>query len=150
MGRPVFLSCIESSHQTPIFQHCYPFISCRLNLQLTRRIEYLSLAVSNAKSTPNLTTKSENGEIFSFLTDLEEKLEVAQVQIEVLQNVLDLSDDQFDLNNHHNEDRNAGPTKEDVVQVLQSRLLTISEVSPCPFANTILVSSSYLSTVEIN
>ncbi|KAA1134742.1 hypothetical protein PGTUg99_013030 [Puccinia graminis f. sp. tritici] len=99
-----------------------------LNLQLPRRIEYLSLAVSNAKSTPNLTTKSENGEVFSFLTDIEEKLEVAQVQVEVLQNVLDLSDDQFQLNHHHHQDQNAGQTKEVILQVLQSRLLTISEI----------------------
>ncbi|EFP89244.1 uncharacterized protein PGTG_15085 [Puccinia graminis f. sp. tritici CRL 75-36-700-3] len=99
-----------------------------LNLQLPRRIEYLSLAVSNAKSTPNLITKSENGEVFSFLTDIEEKLEVAQVQVEVLQNVLDLSDDQFQLNHHHHQDQNAGQTKEVILQVLQSRLLTISEI----------------------
>ncbi|WAQ92935.1 hypothetical protein PtA15_17A417 [Puccinia triticina] len=99
-----------------------------LNLQLPRRIEYLSLAVSNAKSTPNLTTKSENGEVFSFLTDIEEKLEVAQVQVEVLQNVLDLSDDQFHLNHHHNEEQDASQTKEVILQVLQARLLTISEI----------------------
>ncbi|PLW37309.1 hypothetical protein PCANC_15434 [Puccinia coronata f. sp. avenae] len=97
-----------------------------VKLQLPRRIEYLSLAVSNAKSTPNLMSKSENGEVFSFLTDIEEKLEVAQVQVEVLQNVLDLSDDQFHVNHQHNEDR--GPTKEDVVNVLQSGLLTISDI----------------------
>ncbi|KAH9446801.1 hypothetical protein Pst134EA_030705 [Puccinia striiformis f. sp. tritici] len=98
-----------------------------LDLQLPRRIEYLSLAVSNAKSTPNLMTKSENGEVFSFLTDIEEKLEVAQVQVEVLQNVLDLGDDQFQLNNQP-EEQDSSQTKEVILQVLQSRLLTISEI----------------------
>ncbi|KAI9603600.1 hypothetical protein KEM48_000900 [Puccinia striiformis f. sp. tritici PST-130] len=77
-----------------------------LDLQLPRRIEYLSLAVSNAKSTPNLMTKSENGEVFSFLTDIEEKLEL----------------------NNQPEEQDSSQTKEVILQVLQSRLLTISEI----------------------
>lgn len=99
-----------------------------LNLQLSRRIEYLSLAVSNAKSTPNLITKSDNEEVFSFLTDIEERLEVAQVQVEVLQNVLDLSEEQFSFTNRNNEDRNFSQPKEAILQVLNSKLLTISEL----------------------
>ncbi|KAG0142966.1 hypothetical protein CROQUDRAFT_96882 [Cronartium quercuum f. sp. fusiforme G11] len=84
-----------------------------LPLSLPRRIEYLSLAVSNAKSSPSLTSNSENGGAFAFLTDLEEKLDVAQVQVEVLQNVLDLE---------------GGADNEAVTESLQRRLLTISEL----------------------
>ncbi|KAH7340172.1 Non-repetitive/WGA-negative nucleoporin C-terminal-domain-containing protein [Rhizoctonia solani] len=52
------------------------------DLDLEARIEYLSLAVSNAKSHPS----SEYGQhetAVEFLSDLEDKLEVAQVQLEV-------------------------------------------------------------------
>jgi Non-repetitive/WGA-negative nucleoporin C-terminal len=55
---------------------------CRFNLSLDKRIEYLTLAVNNAKSHPS----SEFGRhetAVEFLTDLEEKLEVAQVQREI-------------------------------------------------------------------
>jgi nuclear pore complex protein Nup155 len=49
--------------------------------KLAKRVEYLSLALSNAKSyVPG--ARSENGE---FLRDLEERLEVAQVQLELRQ-----------------------------------------------------------------
>ncbi|CAE6524856.1 unnamed protein product [Rhizoctonia solani] len=52
------------------------------DLDLETRIEYLSLAVSNAKSHP----RSEYGQhetAVEFLSDLEDKLEVAQVQLEI-------------------------------------------------------------------
>ncbi|CAE6434276.1 unnamed protein product [Rhizoctonia solani] len=52
------------------------------DLDLEARIEYLSLAVSNAKSHPS----SEYGQhetAVEFLSDLEDKLEVAQVQLEI-------------------------------------------------------------------
>ncbi|CAE6420224.1 unnamed protein product [Rhizoctonia solani] len=52
------------------------------DLDLESRIEYLSLAVSNAKSHPS----SEYGQhetAVEFLSDLEDKLEVAQVQLEI-------------------------------------------------------------------
>ncbi|KDN49286.1 hypothetical protein RSAG8_01988, partial [Rhizoctonia solani AG-8 WAC10335] len=52
------------------------------DLDLETRIEYLSLAVSNAKSHPS----SEYGQhetAVEFLSDLEDKLEVAQVQLEI-------------------------------------------------------------------
>jgi nuclear pore complex protein Nup155 len=54
----------------------------RSDLDLESRIEHLSLAVSNAKSHPS----SEYGQhetAVEFLTDLEDKLEVAQVQLEI-------------------------------------------------------------------
>ena len=55
---------------------------CSCSLTVDRRIEYLTLAVNNAKSHPS----SEFGRhetAVEFLTDLEEKLEVAQVQREI-------------------------------------------------------------------
>ncbi|KAI8458959.1 Non-repetitive/WGA-negative nucleoporin C-terminal-domain-containing protein [Phakopsora pachyrhizi] len=88
-----------------------------LSLPLSRRIEYLSLAISNAKSSPHLT--SGDGEAFTFLTDVEERLDVAQVQVEILQNVMDVGEEDFNP---------ALGRKEDVVDVLQRRLLTISEL----------------------
>jgi hypothetical protein len=55
----------------------------RFKLTLDQRIEFLSLAVGNAKSHPMSQTDREANAL-SFLTDLEEKLEVAQVQAEIL------------------------------------------------------------------
>ncbi|KAG9098896.1 hypothetical protein FS749_002674 [Ceratobasidium sp. UAMH 11750] len=52
------------------------------DLDLERRIEYLSLAVSNAKSHPSSEYRQQETAV-EFLTDLEDKLEVAQVQLEI-------------------------------------------------------------------
>ncbi|KAJ1658460.1 hypothetical protein IWQ61_002303 [Dispira simplex] len=49
-------------------------------LQLPARMEYLSLAVGNARSSMNGPLRREG---FALLQDLEEKLEVAQIQLEV-------------------------------------------------------------------
>ncbi|KAG0656686.1 hypothetical protein C6P46_006988 [Rhodotorula mucilaginosa] len=49
-------------------------------LALHQRVEYLSLAVGNAKSQVPSTSR---GDTVQFLTEVEEKLEVAQVQIEI-------------------------------------------------------------------
>ncbi|GAA6057256.1 hypothetical protein JCM3770_003825 [Rhodotorula araucariae] len=51
-------------------------------LSLQKRVEYLSLAVGNAKSQLP-SGSSARGDAVQFLTDVEEKLEVAQVQIEI-------------------------------------------------------------------
>ncbi|KAM0752957.1 nucleoporin-domain-containing protein [Meredithblackwellia eburnea MCA 4105] len=48
-------------------------------LSLAKRVEYLSLAVGNAKS----QLPSTQGDAVQFLTEVEEKLEVAQVQIDI-------------------------------------------------------------------
>ncbi|KIM34387.1 hypothetical protein M408DRAFT_94881 [Serendipita vermifera MAFF 305830] len=56
-----------------------------LPLDLSKRIEYLSLAVSNGKSHASEYSRQESaGE---FLTEVEEQLEVAQIQLEVLREV---------------------------------------------------------------
>ncbi|KAK4336201.1 Nucleoporin NUP157 [Rhodotorula toruloides] len=62
-------SVLASLAETPAFP-----------LSLQKRVEYLSLAVGNAKSQ---IPSSSRGDAVQFLTDVEEKLEVAQVQIEI-------------------------------------------------------------------
>ncbi|THH34060.1 hypothetical protein EUX98_g164 [Antrodiella citrinella] len=52
------------------------------DIPLDSRLEYLTLAVGNAKSHP-ISTSGNHEEALAFLTDLEEKLEVAQVQLEL-------------------------------------------------------------------
>ncbi|XP_077969672.1 nuclear pore complex protein Nup155-like [Styela clava] len=54
---------------------------------LTRRVEYLSRAKMNGKSATTITTASEGGQL---LHDLEEKLEVAQLQMQILQTLEEL------------------------------------------------------------
>ncbi|EGF98122.1 uncharacterized protein MELLADRAFT_118593 [Melampsora larici-populina 98AG31] len=83
-----------------------------LPLPLSRRIEYLSLAINNAKSSTHL-----NGEGFEFVIEIEEKLEVGQVQVEVLQNIIDSEEE---------EEREEGVRQ--ILDQLQRRLYTISEL----------------------
>lgn len=87
-----------------------------LQLPLPQRLEYLTLAVSNAKSSGSSRS---SGQSVEFLTDLEEKLEVAQVQLEVARTV-------------HESDEMTPELKTELLARLNERLLTISEVSP-PF-----------------
>ena len=54
----------------------------RFSLSLSQRIEYLTLAVGNAKSHP-VSAGGKHESAISFLTDLEEKLDVSQVQLEI-------------------------------------------------------------------
>ena len=54
----------------------------RFNLSLDKRVEYLTLAVSNAKSHP-VSVGGRHETAIAFLTDLDEKLEVAHVQLEL-------------------------------------------------------------------
>ncbi|OSD03533.1 nucleoporin [Trametes coccinea BRFM310] len=56
--------------------------STDFNLSLETRLEYLTLAVGNAKSHP-VSIGGRHETAIAFLTDLEEKLEVAQVQLEL-------------------------------------------------------------------
>lgn len=57
------------------------------NLSLDTRLEYLTLAVGNAKSHP-VSVGGRHETAIAFLTDLEEKLEVAQVQLELYNTLL--------------------------------------------------------------
>ena len=59
----------------------------RFDLHLDARLEYLTLAVANAKSHP-ISVGGRHETAIAFLTDLEEKLEVAQVQLEIYSTLL--------------------------------------------------------------
>lgn len=83
----------------------------RFNLTIQKRVEYLSLAVGNAKS----QYPSNRGESVEFLTDIEEKLEVAQVQIEIYREISEST-------NLRNEEKGQWLAK------LEGGLLTISDV----------------------
>ena len=85
-----------------------------LPLPIHKRVEYLSLAVGNAKSQlPSSTNKT--GDSVQFLTNCEEKLEVAQVQIEIYRAI-----EESDLDPGR---------KADVRAQLEKGLYTISDVS---------------------
>lgn len=65
-----------------LFNHGY-----RFDLHLETRLEYLTLAVGNAKSHP-ISIGGRHETAIAFLTDLEERLEVAQVQLEIYNTLL--------------------------------------------------------------
>jgi hypothetical protein len=85
--------------------------SLSLPLSLQKRVEYLSLAVGNAKSQ---IPSSSRGDAVQFLTDVEEKLEVAQVQIEIFRAI-----EEGDL---------PADEKQQWLEKVEERLLTISEL----------------------
>lgn len=68
--------------------------STELELTLFQRIEYLTLASNNARSATAMSTNGSHGNYstVSFVAEIEEKLEVAQVQVEVYRAVKELSD----------------------------------------------------------
>lgn len=80
-------------------------------LALHQRVEYLSLAVGNAKSQVPSTSR---GDTVQFLTEIEEKLEVAQVQIEIFRAIEEGSLPQDE--------------KQQWLDKVEDRLFTISEV----------------------
>ena len=59
----------------------------RFDIDLDSRLEYLTLAVANAKSHP-ISAGGRHETAITFLTDLEEKLDVAQVQLEIYHTLL--------------------------------------------------------------
>jgi len=73
----------------------------------------LTLAVANAKSHP-ISAGGRHETAIAFLTDLEEKLEVAQVQLEVYYKLLPHADD--------------APEVGEKVKLLSERLFTMTEV----------------------
>ena len=87
--------------------------SCSIDLSLDARLEYLTLAVGNAKSHP-ISVGGRHETAIAFLTDLEEKLDVAQVQLEVYNALVP----------HLNDPGEAG----EKVRILSKTLLTMSEV----------------------
>ncbi|KAF8832270.1 hypothetical protein HHX47_DHR1001833 [Lentinula edodes] len=87
--------------------------STEFQLQLDNRLEYLTLAVGNAKSHP-VSAGGRHETAIAFLTDLEEKLEVAQVQLEMYSTLLP----------HVNDASEVGVK----INALASRLYTMSEL----------------------
>lgn len=76
-------------------------------------MEYLTLAVANAKSHP-ISAGGRHETAIAFLTDLEEKLDVAQVQLEIYQ-----------ILGPHMED---APEVGQRIKALNTRLFTMTEV----------------------
>jgi nuclear pore complex protein Nup155 len=90
-----------------------PDISFSFDLSLNQRLEYLTLAVGNAKSHP-VSVGGRHETAIAFLTELEEKLEVAQVQLEVYNT----------LQPHIDDDPHVGNR----IRLLNKKLLPVSEV----------------------
>jgi nuclear pore complex protein Nup155 len=80
---------------------------------LEARLEYLTLAVSNAKSHP-VTVNGKHEAAISFLTEIEDQLEVTRVQMELYQTLAPR--------------RGEGGEVQEKILLLQKRLFTITEV----------------------
>lgn len=87
--------------------------SAEFQLPLEKRVEYLTLAVANAKSHP-ISAGGRHETAIAFLTDLEEKLEVAQVQLEVLTTLAPHMEDSPEVRDH--------------IVKLSERLFTMTEI----------------------
>ncbi|KAJ7071105.1 nucleoporin, partial [Mycena amicta] len=87
--------------------------STQFAISLDSRIEYLTLAVANAKAHP-ISIGGKHETAIAFLTDLEEKLEVAQVQVEIYNSLAPHIDDSEVVGNR--------------INALTVRLFTISEL----------------------
>jgi len=87
--------------------------STQFDIHLDARLEYLTLAVGNAKSHP-ISMGGRHETAIAFLTDLEEKLDVAQVQLEIYNTLLP----------HINDAAEVGQR----INLLSKRLLTMSEL----------------------
>jgi hypothetical protein len=85
----------------------------RFDLDLSARLEYLTLAVANAKSHP-ISATGRHETAIAFLTDLEEKLDVAQVQLEIYNTLLPHVNDAVEVGER--------------IRLLSKRLFTMTEV----------------------
>jgi nuclear pore complex protein Nup155 len=92
----------------------HPLTDNRFDLHLDARIEYLTLAVANAKSHP-ISIGGRHETAIAFLTDLEEKLDVAQVQLEIYNTLLP----------HVND----APEVGERIKSLSTQLFTMTDVS---------------------
>lgn len=108
-GRVHRVSLFPSAFVSPsLTDHLYSF-----GLKLEERVEYLSRAISNAKSTSMDGSRRQDSDS-EFLSDLQDKLDVASVQLELLPRVYRAVPD---------------AAKNPQVLDLASRLMTITEVS---------------------
>lgn len=93
--------------------HPFTFLDIRFDLTLDARLEYLTLAVGNAKSHP-VAVGGRHEDAISFLTELEEELEVAQVQLELYHTLFPRI--------------NEGGEVEEKIRFLITRLFNVTEV----------------------
>ena len=94
-------------------------VVCRFDVDLDSRLEHLTLAVANAKSHP-ISAGGRHETAITFLTDLEEKLDVAQVQLEIYHTLLP----------HVND----APEVGERIKLLSKQLFTMTDVSFFKFA----------------
>jgi nuclear pore complex protein Nup155 len=87
------------------------------NLTLNQRVEYLTLAVGNAKSQPAAGAHRLESALQQ-LTDLEAKLEVAQIQLEVFNILAPRKDEGGEVSLR--------------ISLLQKRLMNVTDVSVPP------------------
>jgi nuclear pore complex protein Nup155 len=110
-----WLTQISEYNSFRLTRKCLEVSGCgRFDLNLNSRLEYLTLAVANAKSHP-LSVDARHETAIQFLTDLEEKVEVAQVQLEIYNTLLPHIDD--------------APEVGEKVQALSKQLMTMNDVS---------------------
>jgi len=101
---------------------------------LSQRIEYLTLAVGNAKSHP-VSAGGKHESAIAFLTDLEEKLDVSQVQLEIYHTL-----------SPRLQQQPPDPDLAEKVELLERGLFNITEVrarmhSAAPVGSLVLLSS---------
>lgn len=106
----------ESTEYADAFFYKIPglLVGYRFDVGLDQRLEYLTLAVANAKSHP-ISAGGRHETAIAFLTDLEEKLDVAQVQLEIYNTLLP----------HVND----APEVGDRIRTLSTRLFTMTDVN---------------------
>ncbi|PIA16802.1 nucleoporin-domain-containing protein [Coemansia reversa NRRL 1564] len=68
------------------------------NIDLSRRIEYLSLSISNAKIAVDMVREEEINELGTLLRENEDQLEIAQVQLEIQQQLRSMGDHETHAN----------------------------------------------------
>ena len=106
--------CIRCFHVRRAIYSPFTLWDIRFDLTLDKRLEYLTLAVGNAKSHP-VAVGGRHEDAISFLTELEEELEVAQVQLELYHTLAPRMDE-------------AGEVAEKI-KFLTTRLFTVTEVN---------------------
>jgi nuclear pore complex protein Nup155 len=115
----------------PFYNHTIDITAYSLPLDLSKRIEYVTLALSNGKSHA-ASEYSRHESAVEFLKDVEEQLEVANVQLEIHREVRSLMARSGELSSFENQ---LGDTWGGLDR-LESNLLTISEVRTSSLAVT--------------
>ncbi|KAG0320862.1 hypothetical protein BGZ99_004279 [Dissophora globulifera] len=107
--------------------------SSRYQLSFEQRLEYLSLAVSNAKSYPaGSDPKTDNGRL---LIELEEKLEVGNIQLDIIRNLQGMLEERVSVSENPTVDpatrqecRQGAQEIEGLLQSCSAQLLDVSHL----------------------